>query len=88
MMQPELDFSGATFDAKRDGARLFAQLKAVQAFMADGGWHALAEISAATGHPQASVSARLRDLRKPARGGHTVERKYVSRGLWMYRVVA
>lgn len=87
MMQTELDFSCAMFDRQRDGKRLFAQLADVAAVMRDGNWRTLAEISAATGHPHASVSARLRDLRKPNRGGHAVERKYIRDGLWAYRVV-
>ena len=86
-MQAELDFSGATYDRERDGARLFAQLEDVRRYMADGEWRSLAEITHATGHPQASVSARLRDLRKARWGSHTVERQFVVRGLWRYRLV-
>lgn len=52
-----------------------------------GGWWTLEAISERTGSPQASVSARLRDLRKQRFGGHTVEREYVSRGLFHYRLI-
>ena len=31
------------------------------------------------------VSARLRDLRKR---GHVIEKRYVHRGLWLYRMTA
>lgn len=79
-------FSGRTYDDKRDGPRLAAQLHAVKALMLDGAWHTLAEISASTGHPQASVSARLRDLRRSENGGWDVQRRYVERGLWKYRL--
>ncbi len=48
----------------------------------------MAQIEAATGYPQASISARLRDLRKPRNGGYTVERSHVHRGVWAYRVAA
>ena len=81
-------FGGATYDAPRDEGRLAAQMGKVRAVMADGAWRTLAEIAEAVGSPEASVSARLRDLRKPAFGGHTVERQYVERGLFRYRVVA
>jgi hypothetical protein len=98
MMQPELfdwtppqilgDRAGETFDRKRDGARLNAQAQAVFSYMQHGDWRTLADIAAATGHPEASVSARLRDLRKPTLGGFTVERRYIARGLYQYRVIA
>lgn len=84
-MQADL-FDGRTYSAPRDESRLFAQLEDVLSVMRDGEWHTLDAISAATGHPQASVSARLRDLRKPRWGSHTVERAYVERGLFKYRM--
>jgi len=37
--------------------------------------------------PEASVSARLLDLRKPTIGGHVIVRLYVRRGLHEYRLV-
>ena len=80
-------FDGATFNQKRDGSRLFAQLHDVRGLMLDAQWRTLGEIAAATGHPEASVSARLRDLRKPRWGSHRVERQYVERGLYRYRVI-
>jgi hypothetical protein len=78
---------GSTFHQERDGARLERQHAKVFEYMRYGGWHTLEAISEATGAPQASVSARLRDLRKPRFGGHTVEREYVRRGLWRYKLV-
>ena len=78
-------FDGRTYNAGRDGSRLQAQLRAVRAFVSDGEWHTLSEISASTGHPEASVSARLRDLRKPKWGGYDVQRKYLGNGLHTYR---
>ncbi len=77
---------GQTFDAARDGARLSAQLDAVKALMADSSWRTLAQIADAVKAPEASVSARLRDLRKPKHGAFLVEREHVSRGLFRYRV--
>jgi len=80
-------YDGATYDADRDGERLARQQRAVRAAMADGRWHTLSELSARLGYPEASVSARLRDLRKPKHGGHTVERRYHGNGLWCYRLI-
>lgn len=80
-------FDGITFDEERDHKRLWRQLAAVRDLMADHAWRTLEAISLATGHPEASVSARLRDLRKDKFGGLTVERRYVSKGLWEYRVL-
>lgn len=79
-------FDGATFSATRDGSRLAQQMGRVRRFMADGVWHTLAEIAAECDAPEASVSARLRDLRKPRFGAWTVERRYVSAGLYEYRL--
>ncbi len=78
-------FKGSTFDARRDGERLSNQLDKVRGLMKQnhGLWQTLAFISAVVDAPEASVSARLRDLR---REGLTIERRYVRRGLWEYRV--
>ena len=81
-------FDGADYQPERDNARLGAQLLRVRAFMADSAWHTLEAIARGTGDPPASVSAQLRHLRKPRFGGHTVERRYVARGLYEYRLAA
>ena len=80
-------FGGVTFDAKLDGARLSGQLQAVRDLMADGRWRTLAEIATVVGGSEAGVSARLRDLRKDRFGGHEVNRRRVSGGLWEYQVI-
>ena len=80
--------AGTTFDPALDGLRLAKQSSAVHDHMRDGAWRTLAEISAATGAPEASASARLRDLR---RMGFTVDRRRrgdLARGLHEYRVLA
>lgn len=90
--QPELPLDldgprgGVTFDPDRDGARLNRQMRDVFRVVADEAWHTLPGLSRATGHPEASISARLRDLRKPRFGGHVVERTYLGEGLWAYRL--
>lgn len=78
---------GRTYVHERDGARLSKQHNRVLAFMRDGGWHTLSEIAEATNDPEASVSARLRDLRKPRFGSYVVEHRYVRRGLFEYRIL-
>lgn len=68
-------FDGATFDAALDGDRLRRQLGRVFELMRDGAWRSLPEIAAATGDGEASVSARIRDLRKRKFGSHDVQRR-------------
>jgi hypothetical protein len=80
---------GATYDPDLDQARLGDQVRAVRGLMLDGRWRTLAEIASLVHAPEASVSARLRDLRKPRFGAMTVERRRRGegrRGLWEYRV--
>lgn len=68
-----------------DEERLGRQLRAVWDCVRSGEWVTLAEVARATGAPEASVSARLRDLR---RYGWTVERARAAEegGTWRYRV--
>jgi hypothetical protein len=80
-------FDGDTYDEKRDGRRLNRQLMAVWMVVRDERWRTLAQIADETGEPEASISARLRDFRKPKIMGATVDRRHVSKGLWEYRVV-
>lgn len=80
------DFDGRTYNRARDGGRLKRQLLLVRDAMADHGWHTLHELSEALGEPEASISARFRDLRKPKFGGHIVDRRYLHDGLFAYRM--
>ena len=75
-------FSGATYDAARDGKRLSRQLDLVERVMRDGEWRTLSQLAGLTDCPEASVSARLRDLRKI---GYEVERRHIKNGLHTYR---
>lgn len=79
-------FDGATIDDKRDESRLKIQLAKVRSAMWDGRWHTLDELAAAADAPQASVSARIRDLRKPKFGAYRVERRHIKGGLFEYRI--
>lgn len=82
-----LHFDGDTYKHERDGERLSGQYHRVFAFMRDGKWHTMAQISLGTGDMSASISARLRDMRKERFGGHTVERRYIADGEWEYRLL-
>lgn len=83
------EFKGETYDPDQDHGRLKAQLGRVRWLMLDGEWRTLRHIAEATGHPEASVSARLRDLRRIEHGAWTVERRRVpnGNGLHEYRLV-
>lgn len=81
------DFDGSTYDQDRDGQRLGRLLDRVYNLMIDGSWRNLTEIQARCGGSEPSVSARLRDLRKAKHGSLLVERRYVSNGVWEYRLL-
>ena len=85
---PRGAFGGDTFDPVLDGPRLTKQLDRVFGVLSSGRWYTLDELSTATRAPQASVSARLRDLRKTIHGGWIIERRRrgdLARGLYEYR---
>ena len=77
-------FDGATYDPTADYERLKGQTRSVFGVMADGRWHTLAEVAAMVRAPEASVSARLRDLRKPRYGAFAVDRRRVEPGAGLY----
>lgn len=79
-------FDGKTYEPPKDQIRLNRQLSVIFNFVKDGLWWTLAEIAANTGEPEASISARLRDLRKPRFGSHTVERRRRTIGQFEYRL--
>jgi hypothetical protein len=90
MTQPSLfsvmpHFDGATFDPARDGARLHRQIARIYDLMLDGQWRTVDTIAQLTGDPQPSVSAQLRNLRKPRFGGHDVQRRYHD-GVYQFRL--
>lgn len=79
---------GATYTAAFDYDRLNQQMKDVWRVVGDHRWRTLRQIAEGSGHPEASVSARLRDLRKRKFGAHVVERERdtATPGLFWYRV--
>lgn len=80
-------FDGADYQPKRDDERLRGQLLRIYEAIKGGQWMTLAKIEALTGDPQPSISAQMRHLRKQRFGSHTIEKRYVSHGLYEYRLV-
>ena len=80
-------FDGADYQPQRDNPRLISQYEEIFQLMSDGKWRTLQEIARATQHPEASISAQLRHMKKPRFGGHTVERQYLCNGLYSYRLI-
>ena len=80
-------FDGATFEPSRDARRLTNQFNRVLAALRDGREYTLSELHEITGDPEASISARLRDLRKPRFGSHEIRARYIRRGLFGYRLI-
>lgn len=72
---PAHQFVGAGYVPALDQVRLRGQQLRIWELMRDGNWRTLGEIEAATGDPQASISAQLRHLRKPCYGSHIVKRQ-------------
>jgi hypothetical protein len=79
-------FDGETFDRERDGERLATLLGRVKAEMGDGQWKTLRHLAVKCKGSEASVSARIRDLRKPKFGGFNIEHRCVGSGVWEYRM--
>ncbi len=86
-------FDGSTYEPKFDATRLRGEMARVYNLMMsfpNGRWWTLREISNSTQDPEASISARLRDLRKAKFGAHTVNRRRrgdPKRGIWEYQLL-
>lgn len=70
-----------------DLPRIARLLDRVRTLMSDGAWRSLRQIADAAGGSETSVSARLRDLRRPEHGGYAVLRQRRPSGLWLYSVL-
>lgn len=75
------NFLGSTFDASRDEERLSKQLGAVHAVLKGGQRFTLRQLADAAGCPEASASARFRDLK---RLGFPMQKENLGGGLWSY----
>ena len=88
--RPKPAFGGSTYSPANDAERLETLFARVLDLMSDGQWRTLAEIRAAVGGSEASISARLRDFRKQQFGGHRMDgrrRGDATDGIWEYRVI-
>ena len=79
-------FDGSDYRPERDDARLDKQIDRVKKACRSGVPMTLAAIAKETGDPEASISAQLRHLRKEKHGSHSVDKIYVSHGLYLYKV--
>lgn len=78
---------GPAYEAAIDGPRIARQHEQIRDLCITGYWRTLSEIAKLTGYPEASVSAQLRHLRKPAFGEYIVDkRRRDGAGLWEYQV--
>lgn len=84
--EPRRAFDGATYEPKRDHARLKGQLLRVYQLMSDGEWRTLRNLANHVHGSEAAVSARLRDLRKDKYGAREIERRHLGSGLFEYRM--
>lgn len=82
----DVGFGGETIEPERDDGRLLRQLMRTWNAMIDGEWHTPEELEKRTGDRWASISARLRDFRKEKFGASEVDRRYVTKGLYQYRL--
>lgn len=80
-------FDGSDYIPKRDDQRLTKQHLIIFDLMKDGKFRTLRDIEMLTRQPQASISAQLRHLRKPRFGSHTINKRYISNGLYEYQLV-
>ena len=66
---------------------LAAQRERVASIMRRGDWVTLDDLAAAIDAPVQSISARVRDLRKPRYGSYTIARRHLGRRVFAYRMV-
>lgn len=91
--EEQLDFDGETYEREEDQERLNSQLARVRDALRDGQWRTLREIVSIIAHrnsiidPEASISARVRDLRKDRFGAFVVRhRRRDDGGTWEYQI--
>lgn len=87
----QLDFDGATYVEELDQERLGSQLEKIKVLMMDQTWRTKSEIAAAIGNiDDASINARLCDLRKEKFGSYPVHSRRKSgaetKGVWEYQL--
>jgi hypothetical protein len=89
-METKAKFHGSDYKPELDEIRLTGQILRIYRVMEDGRWRSLREIAYKTLDGEASISAQLRNLRKPVHGSHTVLRRrrgMADRGLFEYQLI-
>lgn len=96
------EFHGETYVPSRDRDRLVGLMDRVHTALKDGRRWSLSELKQVCGGSEASVSARIRDLKDVRWGGnyagvgrkirvretgHDIEKEYVGNGLWNYWMI-
>lgn len=89
-MQPDLfsrmpKHDGPFLKDPEDHVRLGRQLLRVLGVLQSGEWLTLRQLSQLAEAPEASCSARLRDLRKEKFGAHEIDHKRIA-NTWHYRL--
>ena len=87
IQQIQIHFDGVTYDPKLDYTRLTTQLGKVYNLLNTGRWYTLRQLADLVKAPEASVSARIRDLRKLKFGEHNIEHDRLSNGVWRYPMI-
>jgi len=81
-------FDGTDYNKDRDQVRLSSNLDILRDYMEGRGSLTINEIIEGTGlKSHTGVSASIRELRKARHGHRTVERKYISNGLYSYQLM-
>ena len=99
-MKTEKIFGGAGYDPQFDRARLKMQVERIRSYMLLAGWKTLREIKtdlertyAPAMFPEGSISAQLRNLKKPPYFYRLLRRRRAGvhgpgAGIWLYRLLA
>ncbi len=83
---PDL-YDGPTYDPALDKVRLTGQIEDVFRLMSSHHWYTVKEIAHCTGHPETSVAAQIRNLRKVDHGAWEIRRSHKDhRGLYAFRL--
>ena len=84
-MPDKPEFDGTCYDSTLDKVRLTGQIERVYNAVKDGKWRTLSEIAVITGDGESSISAQLRNLRKPRFGWHRIDKQRRGGG-WEYKL--
>lgn len=87
MNKKENIFDGSDIDQNRDGRRLATQYDIIFNIMKDGVWRSVRQLRKMTGFPENSIQSQMRHSRKKRNGSHTVNKKYKTKGLFIYQLI-